>query len=203
MIEKIELLGHASIVLNLSKKIYIDPWQIRDSVEKADIILITHPHYDHYSEEDIQKLAKDSTKLISCKEVVQKTKIKNKQVITPFEEIIVEDIIIRGYPAYNINKQFHPKSNNWLGFIIIHNNVSYYIAGDTDLIEEAKNLKVNVMLLPVSGTYTMNEKEASELVNLTKPDYAIPIHYGKIVGTKKNAEDFLKLIQPPTKAIIL
>ena len=203
IIKNIKFLGHATVKLKIAEKIiFVDPWKIKDTEEKADIILVTHPHFDHYSEEDIKKIAKDTTVLISCKDVVSQTSLKNKRQIQPFEETKIDDITIQGFPAYNVNKSFHPKSNNWLGFVIRHNDVSIYIAGDSDVIEEAKQLKVNIMILPVGGTYTMTDKEAAELVNLTKPDYAIPIHYGDIVGSIQNAQNFKNFVSPPTKVVI-
>jgi len=203
IIKNIKFLGHATVKLKIAEKIiFVDPWKIKDTEEKADIILVTHPHFDHYSEEDIKKIAKDTTVLISCKDVVSQTSLKNKRQIQPFEETKIDDITIQGFPAYNVNKSFHPKSNNWLGFVIRHNDVSIYIAGDSDVIEEAKQLKVNIMILPVGGTYTMTDKEAAELVNLTKPDYAIPIHYGDIVGSIQNAQNFKRFVSPPTKVVI-
>jgi len=203
IIKNIKFLGHATVKLKIAEKIiFVDPWKIKDTEEKADIILVTHPHFDHYSEEDIKKIAKDTTVLISCKDVVSQTSLKNKRQIQPFEETKIDDITIQGFPAYNVNKSFHPKSNNWLGFVIRHNDVSIYIAGDSDVIEEAKQLKVNIMILPVGGTYTMTDKEAAELVNLTKPDYAIPIHYGDIVGNIQNAQNFKNFVSPPTKVVI-
>jgi L-ascorbate metabolism protein UlaG (beta-lactamase superfamily) len=204
IVKNIQFLGHASLKIKLEgKTIFVDPWKIKEEKDKADIILVTHPHYDHYSEIDIKKIAKDTTILLSCKEVVSQTSVKNKRVLLPFEETKIDDITVQGFPAYNINKPFHPKSNNWLGFVIKHKNVSIYIAGDSDVTEEAKQLKVNIMILPVGGTYTMTDKEAAELVNLTKPDLAIPIHYGDIVGSIQNAENFGKLVKPQTKVCIL
>ena len=186
IVKNIKFLGHASVKINLAGKIiFVDPWKVAEEKDKADIILVTHPHYDHYSEIDIKKVAKATTVMLSCQEVISKTSVKNKKVLLPFEEVKINDITIQGFPAYNINKPFHPKENNWLGFVIKYNDVSIYIAGDTDVIEEAKQLKVNIMILPVGGTYTMTDKEAAELVNLTKPDYAIPIHYGDIVVASK------------------
>lgn len=203
IIKNIKFLGHSSVKLTVAGKIiFIDPWKIKEK-DKADIILVTHPHFDHYSEEDVQKITKDTTILLSCKEVVQQTKVKNKKVLLPFEEEKIEDISIQGFPAYNVNKHFHPKTNNWLGFVIKYKDVSIYIAGDSDVIEEAKKLKVNIMLLPVGGTYTMTDKEAAELVNLTKPDFAIPIHYGDIVGSIQNAQNFKNLVNQPTKVVLL
>jgi len=204
IVKNIQFLGHASLKIKLEgKTIFVDPWKIKEEKDKADIILVTHPHYDHYREIDIKKITKDTTILLSCKEVVSQTSVKNKRVLLPFEEAKIDDITIQGFPAYNINKPFHPKSNNWLGFIIKHRDISIYIAGDSDVTEEAKQLKVNIMILPVGGTYTMTDKEAAELVNLTKPDIAIPIHYGDIIGSKQNAENFSKSVQPSTKVVIL
>jgi len=203
IIKNIKFLGHSSVKLTVAGKIiFVDPWKIKEK-DKADIILVTHPHFDHYSEEDVQKITKDTTILLSCKEVVQQTKVKNKKVLLPFEEEKIEDISIQGFPAYNVNKHFHPKTNNWLGFVIKYKDISIYIAGDSDVIEEAKKLKVNIMLLPVGGTYTMTDKEAAELVNLTKPDFAIPIHYGDIVGSIQNAQNFKNLVNQPTKVVLL
>ncbi len=132
--------------------------------------------------------------MLSCKEVISKTSVKNKKVLLSFEEVKTNDITIQGFPAYNINKPFHPKENNWLGFIIKHNDVLIYIAGDTDVIEEAKQLKVNIMILPVGGTCTMTDKEVAELVNLTKPGYAIPIHYVAILSAVTKMHKILKTL---------
>ena len=198
MLEKINWLGHASLRIDGDKVIYIDPWKIKDVSVKADIILVTHSHFDHFSEDDIIKISNQTTILYSSKDVVEKTSIKNKYVIKPFEEVSLDRVKIKGFPAYNVNKDFHPKDNNWLGFVITIDNFSIYVAGDSDVIEEAKKLKVNLMILPVGGVYTMNFKEAAELVNITRPDYAIPYHFGDIVGSIDDAISFKSLIKPPT-----
>lgn len=204
ILSKIKHLSHATVKIELSgKNIFVDPWKIPLGIEKADIILVTHPHYDHYSEDDIQKIVKDTTIILSTKEVIEQTSVKNKKILLPNEEVKIDDIIIRGFPAYNINKPFHKKENNWLGFIIKYKEVSIYVAGDTDVIDEMKRLKVDIAILPVGGTYTMTDKEAAQLVNLIKPAYAIPIHFGDIVGSKTNAENFKKLVSLPTKVVIL
>jgi L-ascorbate metabolism protein UlaG (beta-lactamase superfamily) len=131
LIKNIRFLGHASLKIKLGNKtIFVDLWKIKEEKDKADIILVTHSHYDHYSELDIKKIAKETTILLSCKEVVSQTSVKNKHVLLPFEETKIDDITIQGFPAYNINKPFHPKSNNWLGFIIKHKDISIYIAGE-------------------------------------------------------------------------
>jgi L-ascorbate metabolism protein UlaG (beta-lactamase superfamily) len=201
--DNIKWFGHASLMLKIDgKNIFIDPWKLKKVKEKADIILITHSHFDHFSEDDIKKILKPDTFLYSSEDVVNKVSVKNKKIIKPFEEVSLGSIIIKGFPAYNTNKNFHPKSNNWLGFIIEYGGVSIYIAGDSDVTEEAKKIKANIMILPIGGTYTMNDFEAAELVNLVKPEYAIPIHFGDVVGTKENAFKFKSLVNKPTVVLI-
>ena len=116
---------------------------------------------------------------------------------------MVEGIKFETIPAYNTNKQFHPKENEWVGYIIEINGIRYYIAGDTDITEENKKIKCDVAFVPVGGTYTMDFKEAAYLINEIKPKIAIPIHYGSVVGTKQDATDFVRLLHPITKGIIL
>ena len=101
------------------------------------------------------------------------------------------------------NKKFHPKENNWVGYIITIDEVRYYIAGDTDITEENKKVKCDVAFVPVGGTYTMDFKEAAQLINIIKPKFAIPVHYGSVVGSKQDATDFIKLLYPTIKGIIL
>lgn len=208
MLENIEVLCHSSIKINIEKVIYIDPFKIDKNYNDADIIFITHDHYDHYSEEDIDKIKKENTIIIVPEQLL--TKLLNKgfkkdHIITvkPKKQYIVEGIKFETIPAYNINKEFHPKENKWIGYIIELNGIKYYIAGDTDITEENKKVRCDVAFVPVGGTYTMNFKEASSLVNKIKPKMAIPIHYGSIVGTKQDAINFLKLLNPEIKSKIL
>ena len=199
MIEDIEVLTHSSIKINKDKVIYIDPFKVDTKYNDADIICITHSHYDHYSEEDIEKVKKETTIFVAPKDLEQKLLtfgINQDRIITlkPNEKINIGGINIETVSAYNTNKPFHPKENEWLGYIITIDGVRYYIAGDTDITEENKNVKCDVALVPVGGTYTMNYEEAARLVNIIKPKIAIPIHYGSIVGTKVDAEKFVSLL---------
>ena len=199
MLENIQVLYHSSIRINKEKVIYIDPFKIEKEYNDADIIFITHDHYDHYSEEDIDKVYKDNTI-----KVLEKG-FKKEYIITvkPNQTYMANGIKFETIPAYNINKMFHPKANEWVGYIIEINNCRYYIAGDTDLTPENKAVKCDVAFVPVGGKYTMNFKEAANLINEIKPEIAVPIHYGSIVGTKEEAVNFIKLINPTTKGIIL
>ena len=208
MLENIEVLYHSSIRINKEKIIYIDPFKINKNYNDADIIFITHDHYDHYSEEDIDKVINENTTIIIPDELLTKLLRKgiNKNAIItvePNKNYMVQGIKFETISAYNTNKTFHPKENGWVGYIIIINGIRYYIAGDTDITEENKQVKCDVAFVPVGGTYTMNFKEAANLINEIKPKIAIPIHYGSVVGTEQDAIDFIRLLHPEIKGIIL
>ena len=208
MLENIEVLYHSSIRINKEKTIYIDPFKIDKNYNDADIVFITHDHYDHYSEEDIDKVINENTTIIIPEELLTKLLKKgiNKNAIItvePNEKYVVQGIKFETIPAYNTNKTFHSKKNGWVGYIIIINGIRYYIAGDTDITEENKKVKCDVAFVPVGGTYTMDFKEAANLINEIKPKIAIPIHYGSVVGTEQDAIDFIRLLHPEIKGIIL
>ena len=208
MLENIEVLCHSSIRFSKKKIIYFDPFKIEENYNDADVIFITHDHYDHYSEEDIDKVVKEDTIIVVPEDL--KTKLlkkgwKEENIITvrPNESYTVKNIEFKTIPAYNVNKQFHPKENAWVGYLLEIEGVTYYIAGDTDITEENKKVKCDVAFVPVGGTYTMDYTEASELINEIKPKVAVPTHYGSIVGSKKEGDKFLKLANPEIKVEIL
>lgn len=208
MLENIEVLCHSSIRINKEKVIYIDLFKINKNYNDADIIFITHDHYDHYSEEDIDKVIKEDTTIVISKDLLKKLLKKgiNKNAIIvaePNKEYETQGINFNTIPAYNINKKFHPKENNWLGYIITINNVKYYVAGDTDITDENRKVKCDVAFVPVGGTYTMDFKEAAQLINEIKPKIAVPIHYGSIVGTEQDARNFINLLNSEIKGVIL
>lgn len=208
MLENIELLCHSSIRIKDKKVIYIDPFKIDKNYNDADIIFITHDHYDHYSEEDIDKVKKPDTVIVIPEELltkVLKKGFKQDYIVTviPNEEYMTEGIKFETIAAYNTNKSFHPKENEWVGYIININNTRYYIAGDTDITEENKKVKCDVAFVPVGGTYTMDYKEAASLINEIKPTIAVPTHYGSVVGINQDAIEFAKLVHPMIEVIIL
>ena len=208
MLDNIDVLCHSSIKINKEKIIYIDPFKIDKDYEDADLIFITHDHYDHYSEDDIDKVKKDETVFIVPEELLTKLLVKgyNKNniiTVEPNMQYMVEGIKFETIPAYNMDKQFHPKENEWVGYIIEIKGIRYYIAGDTDITEENKKVKCDVAFIPVGGTYTTDFKEAAQLVNEIKPKIAVPTHYGSVVGTKQDATDFVRLLHPMIKGIIL
>ena len=207
MLKNIVVLCHSSIKINKGKTIYFDPFKIDENYNDADIIFITHDHYDHYSESDIDKVIKDDTVIVAPEELLTKLLKKGYKkdyivTVEPEETYMVEGVRFETVPAYNINKQFHPKENGWVGYIIELDGIRYYIAGDTDITEENKKIKCDVAFVPVGGTYTMDFKEAAYLINEIKPKIAVPIHYGSIVGTKQDAIDFARLVHPEIKCEI-
>ena len=208
MIEDIEVLYHSSIRISKNKIIYIDPFKIDKNYNDADIVFITHDHFDHYSEEDIDKVINENTTIIIPEEMLTKILRKgiNKNAVITVEsnkEYMVQGIKFETIPAYNTNKTFHPKENDWVGYIITLDGIRYYIAGDTDITEENRKVKCDVAFVPVGGTYTMDFKESAQLINEIQPKIAVPIHYGSVVGTKQDATDFIKLLHPSIKGIIL
>ena len=208
MLENIEVLYHSSIRISKNKVIYIDPFKIDKNYNDADIVFITHDHFDHYSEEDIDKVINENTTIIIPEELLTKILRKgiNKNAVITVEsnkEYMVQGIKFETIPAYNTNKTFHPKENDWVGYIITLDGIRYYIAGDTDITEENRKVKCDVAFVPVGGTYTIDFKEAAQLINEIQPKIAVPIHYGSVVGTKQDATDFIKLLHPSIKGIIL
>ena len=190
----IEINCHSSIKITKGIIIYFDPFRINEEKHDADLILITHDHYDHYSPEDIKKVIKEDTIIVAPKTIKELNNKENIIFVEPNKTYNIKGYKMDTIPAYNINKHFHPKENNWVGYIIEIEGIKYYIAGDTDIIPENQQIKCDVALIPIGGTYTMDYKEASELINIIKPKIAIPTHYGSIVGDITDGEKFKKLI---------
>jgi len=193
----LQWLGHASFkICHEENVIYIDPWKLRESPKDATLVLVSHSHYDHYCAKDIARVTGPDTKLIAPADVIGEH--GKGQVIKPGQTIELNGIKATGVPAYNPNKQFHQKRNDWVGFIIEVGSKRIYYAGDTDLTVEMKALKdkdIDVALLPVGGTYTMDAEDAAEATRHIKPKQAIPYHWGDIVGSQKDAEKFAETAQ--------
>jgi len=188
MIENIHWLGHDTFKISGEKVIYTDPFNIRKE-DAADIILITHEHYDHCSPEDVKKLLKTGTVIVAPTDCGGKLS-GDVRTVVPGDKLTVGGVEIEAVPAYNTNKQFHTKSRNWVGYIFTLSGQRIYLAGDTDFIPEMKTFKADIALLPVSGTYVMTSEEAVEAALAINPKIAIPMHYNSIVGTKKDARRF-------------
>ncbi|MFH0777544.1 MAG: MBL fold metallo-hydrolase [Candidatus Eisenbacteria bacterium] len=191
MLERIHWLGHASFRIDGGRVIYFDPFQLKKEAPPADVIFISHEHSDHCSPKDVARILKEGTVIVTTADCAKKLSGQVKTV-KPGDKMTVAGLEIEVVPSYNVDKQFHQKAKGWVGFIVTLDGVRIYHAGDTDFIPEMKSLKADVAFLPVGGTYTMNAAEAVKAADAIKPQIAIPMHYGSIVGTDKDAETFKK-----------
>jgi L-ascorbate metabolism protein UlaG (beta-lactamase superfamily) len=197
VLNQIQWLGHSSVRLDSEKIIYIDPWKIKGG-PKADLVLISHSHGDHLSPADVRKIQQENTVIIAAGDATAQL-TGDVRALKPGDQATVPGVTVRAVPAYNIGKAYHPKANGWIGFLITIGNKTVYYAGDTDLIPEMEDIRADILILPVGGTYTMTAMEAAEAANLIGPEAAIPIHYGDIVGTAADAEQFKKLCKAPVE----
>lgn len=192
----IKWLGHASILIETSKgNILVDPWKLSE-IHQAELVLITHSHFDHLSIDDINKCLAEGKVVIAPPDCLKSLESKYDCLeIKPDEKIELDWVKVVATRAYNRSKDFHPLKNNWVGYIITVDGQSIYIAGDTDLINEMKEIKADIAILPVGGTYTMNYIEAAQAAQMIKPKLAIPIHFGDIVGEKNYGQKFAQLLK--------
>jgi len=202
--EFLHWIGHASFYIEISgKNVYIDPFNIKGSMHEADTILITHPHFDHFDINSINKIATDDTYFAAPSEVVAQLKYKNKKIVKPNESYNLNGIEFKTVPAYNVVKerlQNHPKSKGWVGYIINADGISIYHAGDTDFIEEMNEISVDLALLPIGGTYTMDVDEAARASGAIKAKNFAPMHYKALLGesgSKKAEEAFRSKVRNP------
>ena len=202
---QITWLGHDGFKLKKDKVIYVDPYQLRSKAEAADLVFVTHEHSDHLSLDDLKKVVTDKTTVVTtgaCETAARGLKPKAVRVVAPGDRLEVDGIQVEVVPAYNVSKfrspgnPFHPKADGKVGFILGIGGVRVYHAGDTDEIPEmAKAKGVDIALLPVSGTYVMTAQEAAKAYNAVQPNVAIPMHYGAIVGSAADAEEFRRLVK--------
>jgi len=202
VVKNITWLGHDGFLIKGDgKAIVIDPFQVK-KCEPADVILVTHEHYDHCSPEDIQKVQEASTVIVTEADSAKKLS-GDVRVVQPGDKLTVSGIQIEAVPAYNTNKNFHPKQNGWLGFVLTVDGVRIYHAGDTDLIPEMDSIKADIALLPVSGTYVMTAEEAVEAAKIIKPKLVIPMHYDSIVGSADDARRFCDALAGTCEVVVL
>ncbi len=187
---KIHWLGHDSFRIDAPfGTIYIDPYELPENGPTADVVLVTHEHFDHCSPEDIARIRADATVVLTEKGAAAKIG-GDVRIMKPGDSTEVAGMRFSAVPAYNVDKPFHPQSNGWLGFVIETEGVRIYHAGDTDFIPEMASVSADIALLPVSGTYVMDAREAVEAALAIGPAIAVPMHFGAIVGSRGDAEDF-------------
>jgi L-ascorbate metabolism protein UlaG (beta-lactamase superfamily) len=192
MLKTLHWLGHDSFRIDGPPVIYIDPFRLGKGLPAADLVLITHEHSDHLSPDDIAKVRTSTTKVVGPAAVA--AMLPGVETIAVGEVKTVAGVQVRAVPAYNINKQFHPKATGKLGYLVTVGGATYYHAGDTDLIPEMAGLAPDVALLPVSGTYVMTADEAADAARRIRPRVAVPMHYGAIIGSVLDAQRFAALL---------
>jgi L-ascorbate metabolism protein UlaG (beta-lactamase superfamily) len=170
------------------------------SSEPADVIFITHDHYDHLDLDDIKKIQKEGTTIVTTEDGAKKLS-GNIKTIKAGDTLTVDEIQVEAVPAYNIGKDFHPKASGWVGFILTIGGQRIYHPGDTDLIPEMDSIETDIALLPVGGTYTMTAEEAAEAANKIKPKIVVPMHFGTIVGSIEDAEKFKEKCEVPVQIL--
>lgn len=208
--DNISINTHSSIRIAGEKVLYFDPYEIGGgksgadaSFHDADIVFVTHKHYDHFDPESIRKVKGDATIIVaplSIKEDVLGAGFDEEwcEFLEPYEEAEIDGLNVLAVPSYNTNKPNHLKEFGWLGYVVTmkseEEDIRYYVAGDTDDNEDIRDVKCDVALVPVGGTYTMDVKEAATFAQTIKPRVAIPTHYGSIVGRKSCGKKFAKAL---------
>jgi len=200
----IERPNHDTVILKGPKTVVIDPFKV-GRIPDVDLVLLTHDHFDHFSLDDLAKIIDPSRTAVvapeSMKDKLADLKVHDKEFMHAGNQKVVSNIVVRAVPAYNRNKfrepgkPFHPKEAGYLGYIVNLQDIRFYHTGDTDFIDEMKALgPIDVMFVPVSGTYVMTVDEAVDAVKAVKPKLAIPMHYGAIVGDRSQADEFKEKI---------
>ena len=204
---EIKINTQSSIKIITNKIIYFDPYLIKDEMHDAKIIFITHSHYDHFDINSINNIRNDDTYIVipDDKDILDVLDFSEDKIliVKPNNKYDLLGISFLTVPAYNINKSFHKREYEWVGYVLNYNNNIYYVMGDTDSIDEAREVKCDYLFIPIGGYYTMDYTEASILTNLIHPKKVFPIHYGSIVGDKSFGDDFSKLVADDIEVNIL
>ncbi len=209
---KVRWHGHATFSFEWNGGVlYTDPFVLPADPLKADVVLVTHSHYDHCDPDKIRAVSKPGARIVCPGDCREKLSSFDLVVLEPGKEAIVSGVRVAAVPAYNTNKfrapgdVFHPKENKWNGYVFEINGTRFYHAGDTDVIPEMENLKgkVDVAMLPVGGTYTMTLQEAVEAVNIINPEYFIPMHYNHLPGLEVSEEEIRKACEGMSSQLVI
>lgn len=193
LFDHVEVLYHSSIRITGERVVYLDPFGVKEKYGDADLILVTHDHFDHFSPEDIDKVRREDTVIVVPHSLAGRAKelgFRQVVAVAPGETVTADGMEIRAVASYNTNKPNHPKEKGWVGYLFAMNGVRYYVAGDTDDTPEARAVDCDLAMVPIGGTYTVDAPEAARMVNAMAPKGVVPTHYGAIVGTRKDAERF-------------
>ncbi len=206
MFEEVKVLTHSSIKITGDQILYFDPYEVKGESHDADIICVTHDHFDHYAPEDIKKVIKDDTWLImpeSMRGQEKKVGSPKCSFIQPGGTLEAKGVMIKAFPAYNRRKPFHTKGKGFVGYLVTMDDVTYYVAGDTDITPEIQDVKCDVALVPVGGKFTMDHKDAAKLVNHIQPKLAIPTHYGTVAGSPEDGKRFAELVDEKVEVRVM
>lgn len=207
MLDKIEVFTQSSIrIRSTVGTIYVDPFKMKEEPHDADYVLITHPHYDHFSIEDIRKVICRDTIMVVPEKMEDDARelereVRSIETVSPGVYREIDGLELEAVPAYNTVKPFHPRRAEWVGYILRLEGKRIYIAGDTGATKEARKVRCDIAMVPVGGTYTMDTKRAAELINSIRPEYVIPTHYGSVVGRKTDGQTFAALVSSPVKVV--
>lgn len=199
MLDKFTWYKQSSLLWRGNLTVYIDPWEIPEGEPKADLVFITHAHFDHFSEPDLARVTKEGTVTVAPHDIAAQLRKGDVRAVKPGEAIEAAGFQVDAVPAYNARperKDFHPRDNNWVGYIIDLGGTRTYLAGDTDHVPEMGQVKADVAFVPVGGTYTMDVREAAGAVKEIRPKVAVPYHFGFVVGSRSEGEKFVKAIAP-------
>jgi L-ascorbate metabolism protein UlaG (beta-lactamase superfamily) len=199
MLDKVTWYKQSGILWRGTPVVYVDPWDVPEGEPTADVILITHAHFDHFSEADISKLSKTGTIVVAPEDVAAQLSSGDVRAVKPGARLDAGGVAVEAVPAYNARaerKDFHPRDNNWVGYVLDLAGTRAYLAGDTDHIPEMADIDAEVAFVPIGGTYTMDADEAAAAVKDIAPKTAVPYHFGFVVGSKADAERFVKAIAP-------
>lgn len=177
--------------------LYIDPWGVTGDVP-ADVILITHAHFDHFRPDEIARIRRGGTRILAPADVARELS-GDVTAVAPGESHEVAGVRIQTVPAYNIVEERldkHPKVNNWVGYVLELGGSTYYHAGDTDHLPELETVRTDVAFVPIGGTFTMDVRQAGGLVRAMSPRLAVPMHFGFVVGSPSDADAFVKEAAP-------
>lgn len=208
-LDNIRVLTHSAIRIqsNAGTVVYVDPYNLTDETHDADFVLVTHAHYDHFSPEDIARVAKEGTELVAPASMADDA----SQAGLPYrsveagQRLELADIAVEVVPAYNVEPErqgFHPKPREWVGYVLTVDGSRIYIAGDTDQNPDNSEISCDIALIPIGGTYTMDPHQAATLINTISPRVAIPTHYGSVAGSMDDPDTFKAEVNSDIKVVI-